>query len=129
MSIIPVDEQFYSDEAKKWLDEHNLMLPDKWKLGHTPSFNEIQKSLETIPDLTTDYQITKTMWHAAVYKNNFHLSFNAPFTGNLDAPYSTGVKGSIDLMSEIITELVQLCGTTIILSDGEDPILFIAIDT
>lgn len=124
-SIIPVDEQFIDEDGKQWLLQNDILLPSEWVRGGRPSFREIISAIKQFPQIEIRENITDTTWWFSISNQDFHLEFYSPFSGDIDDAYLGGLRGSFDLMVKVVNELVKLCGTLVILAEGEDPILFL----
>lgn len=130
-TITPFSEQFREESVIRWLEEWGVEIPEDAQTARKPTLNEVKSVLARFSDFSVNYHISSKQWSADVQTEIEwrYININALlFSGNEDDPHSLAFGGDRDFIIQIIKELSHLCGTFLLLENGEFP-TFIGPDT
>jgi hypothetical protein len=126
-SVIPVDETLKTQSVLDWLRDSDAPFPSNLVSGRAPTFHEIKQVLDNLPEHRKDYR-----------KSIIPLGISVQIYGNFDSvteldivKYTDGTEetcyfsfhgGDYDLIMKVIQGLADICGTFLVMANGEDPI-------
>jgi hypothetical protein len=120
-SVVPYNSLFTAEETVKWLREYEMDLPQNAPYGRDPTPSEVRKVLDGLQDCHVDYVVNSAIWSAEIRCADDHTSINVLFSGNEDVPFDLSFRGGDEIVIHILRELAKVCGTFLLLTNGEYP--------
>ncbi len=147
-SVIPYTKAFTKPEVLHWLDTSGTEIPANPPYGRNPTPKELRSVVATFDDCYAEYRVTPINWgdypfitgfepqqHAVYLQSrdnrlNWQLemkcgkeriSVNVLFSGDEDKSFHLSFTGHWDYILQIVQRLANVCGTFVLLSNGEDP--------
>jgi hypothetical protein len=126
VTITPYDDKFHKAEVIDWLQAENVMIPLNAPIGRYPTPKELRAILDGFSDCTIEYKVTSIHWMADIQCGKSRVSIIVAFSGSEDDPFDYLSFGEdYEKLISIVKKLSQICGTFLLLHDGESPILIL----
>lgn len=118
-SIIPFEDRLRHDDVLKWL---GFPIPDNVKTGRFPTPNELRSVMDQLHGYSVKYQVGSYYWIADI-SNEFPVlvAEAIAFMDNPDQPQKFRFSGDREMLTHILKQLPEECGTFLIMTEGEHP--------
>jgi hypothetical protein len=120
-SVSPYSKLFQTDEVLEWLEDSGVSIPADAQFGREATLNELKEVLLSFTDCQIEFTVTSLLWRAYLRCGNESLEIRTFFSGNADEEHDFSFDGSERYIVMILEKLAKVCGTFILLSNGEDP--------
>jgi hypothetical protein len=120
-SVIPYTERLQAEEGVRWLEDSEVSIPADARFGRNVTPNELKEVLLSFTDCQIEFTVKSLYWRAELSSGNEGLEISAFFSGNADEEHSFSFNGSERYIIMILEKLAKVCGTFMLLSNGEDP--------
>ena len=126
VTITPYDNKFHETEVNNWLQEENVTIPLHIPIGRYPKPIELRQILNAFAECKVEYKVTVEHWMTEMQCGESRVSIMVVFSGSEDDPFDyLSFGGDYEKIISIVKKLSQVCGTFLLLHDGESPVLIV----